>query len=431
MRFVAEHLLTMDGTGAVHSPGVVDVIDGVVSWSGPASDAPASDDEVTGVAGLLMPGLVDIHAHTPMLMLRGTGEGLPTDRWLHEVMWPREGRLEEDDVRAAMLLGASELLSNGVTTTSEMYFFGDAVAEGAEIAGLRCVVASPLIEASDFARFGSVDDQLANIARMRERWRGHPLVEVGVGPHSAYALSEDALRRVSALVAADPMLVHTHVAEQPNEGDEVTARTGLTVPAYLDRLGLMTSRTVAAHCVWVTSEDIELMAARGVSVAHCPASNGHHASGIAPVAAMRAAGIRVGIATDGPASHDRLDLFDDIRTAIRLARIGAMDASAMPAADALAMATSEAADAIGRPDLGRLVPGSKADMIAIDLGEPGFDPIFGTHELVSRVVWAGSPEAVRNVWVHGRRVIADGECLTVDRPAARREVTERALRLVS
>jgi 5-methylthioadenosine/S-adenosylhomocysteine deaminase len=237
MRHLAEHLLTMDGTGRVHSPGVVDVEDGTVTWAGAAADAPPSAFEGVSVRGLLMPGLVDIHAHTPMLLLRGTGEGLATDRWLVEVMWPREGRLVEDDVRAAMALGASELLTNGITTTSEMYFFGDAVAEGALAAGMRCVVAAPLIEARDFARFGSVDEQLANISSMRERWLGHHLIEVGVGPHSAYALSEDALTKVSALVAMDPMLVHTHIAEQPWEGDEVTARTGLTVPAYLDRLG--------------------------------------------------------------------------------------------------------------------------------------------------------------------------------------------------
>jgi 5-methylthioadenosine/S-adenosylhomocysteine deaminase len=429
MRYVADHLLPMDEAGSVHSPGVVDVVDGVVAWSGPAAAAPRWDGPLRTVTGALIPGMVDIHAHTPMLLLRGTGEGLPTDRWLVEVMWPREGRLEADDVLAAMQLGASELLLNGVTTTSEMYFFGDAVAEGAATVGLRCIVAAPLIEAPDFARFGSVEDQLENISGMRDRWRGHELIEIGVGPHSGYALSRGALQRVSTLVASDPMLVHTHVAEQPTEFDAVAAETGLTAIAYLDEVGLLTDRTVAAHCVWVTSDDIELMAARSVSVAHCPASNGHHASGIAPVAAMRAAGIRVGIATDGPASHDRLDLFDDMRTAIRLARIGAMDASAMPARTALEMTTSEAAAAVGRPDLGRLVPGCRADMVALDLDQPGFDPIFGEDALFDRIVWAGSPSAVRDVWVQGRQVVRDRACLTADRSALRADVTRRALLL--
>jgi len=381
------------------------------------------------VRGLIMPGMVNIHAHTPMLLLRGTGEGLPTDRWLVDVMWPREVRLVEDDVRWAMQLGASELLLNGVTTTSEMYFFGDAVAEGAEAAGLRCIVAAPLIEAPDFAKFGSIDDQLSSIRLMRDRWRGHPLIEVGVGPHSAYALSRDALSRVSELVADDPMLVHTHIAEQPHEGDGVMRETGLTVPAYLDQLGLLTNRTVGAHCVWVTAADIELLAARGVGVAHCPVSNGRHASGIAPIGAMRLAGIKVGIATDGPASHDRLDLFDDMRTAVRFARIAQMDASLLTARTVLAMTTAEAAAAVGRPDLGRLTPGSRADMIALDLDGPGFDPIFGADELFNRVVWAGSPAAVRDVWVNGCQVVAERQCLTIDRSEARREVTQRALRL--
>ncbi|MEO7397314.1 MAG: amidohydrolase family protein [Ilumatobacteraceae bacterium] len=431
MRYVAEHLITMDSAGSVHSPGVVDIAEGFVTWSGPHAQAPETAAEVVRVAGLTMPGMINIHAHTPMLLLRGTGEGLPTDRWLLEIMWPREARLVVDDVREAMQLGASELLLNGVTTSSEMYFFGDAVAEGAAAAGLRCIVAAPLIESPDLAAFGTVADQLANIRAMRTRWRDHALIEVGVGPHSAYALSRDALELVAALIADDPMLVHTHIAEQPHEGDGVLQATGMTVPAYLDQLGLLTSRTVGAHCVWVTPADIELMAARGVSVAHCPSSNGRHASGIAPITEIRAAGINVGIATDGPASHDRLDLFEDMRTASRYARIARMDAAAMTARTLLEMVTSQAAAAVGRADLGRLTPGSRADMVALDLDEPGFDPILGDDELFSRVVWAGSPAAVRDVWVGGQQVVAGRRCLTIDRSNARRDITARALRLTS
>ncbi len=431
VRYLAEHLV-VDAAEGVLTDAVLDVEAGAVVWSGPRAAAPdpGGSAEVR-LDGLVVPGLVNAHAHTPMLLLRGTGEGLPTDRWLVEVMWPREGRLVEGDVAWAMRLGATELLLNGVTTTNEMYFFGDAVAEGAAAAGIRCLVSAPLIEAEDFARFGSVDEQLANISGMRARWRDHHLVEVGVGPHAAYSLSRDTLERVAAQVADDPMLVHIHIAEQPHEGDEVTRRTGSTVPAYLDELGLLTSRTIGAHCVWITPDDIALMADRGTSVAHCPASNGRHASGIAPVAELRAAGVAVGLGTDGPASHDRLDLFEDMRTAVRYARIRAMDASMLTAADVLAMATTGSAAAMGRPDLGHLRPGATADFVRVDIGAPGFDPVFEPAQLIERLVWLGSAGSVRDVWVGGRQVVVAGACVTVERDEARRQVQQRALRLVT
>ncbi len=437
-RFSAENLVTMaptdSGMPEVHSPGVVDVDDGVVVWSGQASDAPPAPAgaPVVQVDGVLMPGMVDIHAHTPMLLLRGTGEGLPTDRWLTEVMWPREGRLTDIDVHWAMQYGAAELLRNGITTSSEMYFFGDALARAAAAAGLRCIVAAPLIEAADFADFaamGTIDAQLDAIRDLRRTWRGHRTIEIGVGPHAAYSLSRSTLESVAAAVADDPMLVHIHVAEQPGEAAAVERKTGKTVPSYLDELGLLSPRTVAAHCVWVTPGDIELFAERGVGVAHCPASNGRHASGIAPVDDMRRLGVKVGIATDGPASHDRLDLFEDVRTAARFARIRAMDASRMTAADLLSMVTSEAADAIGRPDLGRLTPGSRADMVSLDVHDDGFEPVLSPHELVARIVWAGSRASVRSVWVEGTQVVADGQCATVDRADARAKVIATARRL--
>jgi len=427
-RLVAEHVVTMDDGRSVFSPGVVDVDGAAIAWVGPEAEAPAFDGPVTRIAGVLLPGFVNAHAHTPMVLVRGAGEGLPTGRWLAEVMWPREARMTADDIAAAMQLGAAELLERGFTATSEMYFHPDAMAGAAEQAGLRAILAAPLLESALFdAR--PVTEQLAAIADLRATWRDHPLVEITVGPHSAYALSEAALLGVAELAAGEPMLVHVHVAEQPGEGDGVLERTGLTVPAYLDRLGLLTDRTLAAHGVWLTPADIELFAARGTSVAHCPASNGRHASGIAPVAAMRAAGITVGLGTDGPASHDHLDPFEEMRTALRYARIAAADAGALEAGDVLAMATRGAADAIGRPDLGRLVAGAAADLVALRLDAATVADLSDPDELVGRIVWAGSPRDVDAVWVAGRLVVADGRCVTVDRAAAASEVVARAARL--
>lgn len=412
---------------ALHSPGVVDVSGGRVAWSGPAESAPVQEAPSVSLRGLLIPGLVNTHAHTPMVLLRGAGEGLPVSRWLTEVMWPREGRLTADDVEAAMTLGAGELLLNGITTSHEMYFLAEGVAQAASRAGLRCVVTPPVLVAADLARFGTWEEQVAEMVVLAERWDGHPLVTVGFGPHSAYALSEETLLRVAELSALHGMHIQIHLDEQAREGDDVRQRTGLSVTAYLDRLGIFATRAVAAHGVWLSPSDIEILAARPAGVAHCPCSNAKHASGMAPVAELRKAGIPVGLGTDGPASHDRLDLFEEMRWALRIARLRAGDAGAMGPFDVLTMATAEGAALLGRDDIGRLAPGCRADMVLLDT-DP-LMPVVDEGDLLTHLVYSGSPSLVRDVWVEGERVVSGGQPLKIDMADARRDVTGRARRL--
>lgn len=431
-RIQADHVLTTVDT--VHSPGIVDFEGDTIVWSGAAADAPDRPGaEPTFVSGALVPGLVNIHAHTPMTLLRGAGENLPVDRWLHEVMWPREGKLTFEDVVAGMRLGAAELLGNGITTSVEMYFHGEAVARAAADARLRCVVTAPIIEDAQLARFGTWQDQLAEMVAMHHRWAGSDLIEIGIGPHAAYSTSEECLRAVSDTAAENDMLVHIHVDEARWEDAAVRERTGgYGATEWLEHLGMLRSRVIAAHCVWVSDEDLATFAANRVAVAHCPCSNSKHGSGAARVRAMLDAGVTVGLGTDGPASHHRLDLFEEMRMAMRLARVVSHDPLALTPYEVLAMATSRAADAIGRPDLGRLTPGSKADMIAVDLSDPAFHPVVeGEDDLVSRIVWGGSPEAVTAVWVGGEEVARNGSVHTVDVTSAMAEVTERAGRLAS
>lgn len=430
-RYLADHLIPMDAGGSIHSPGVMDVEEGKVVWVGRAEDAPTRVGAPTErVEGVLLPGMVNIHCHTPMVLLRGAGENLPVDQWLHEVMWPREARLTPEDVEVGMASGAAELLAGGVTTSMEMYFYGEAVAAGAVWAGLRCVVTAPLIEDAKLSKFGTMRDQLDQMTELADRWEASDLIQVGIGPHAVYSLSERCLQEVAEAAAAHRMLIHIHVDEQEWEVEAVRRQTGMSATAYLAKLGILDSPTMAAHSVWVSREDIEILADAGAGVAHCPCSNSKHASGIAAVAEMRAAGIPVGIATDGPASHHRLDLFEEMRMALRLARIRSHDASALLPHDALAMVTSEAADAIRRPDLGRLAPGNPADMIAVSTTDPAFGPVIpGEDDLVSRLVWSGSPSAVHSAWVGGRRVVQDGKVLTVDVEAVGQDVSRRAARL--
>lgn len=426
VRHASDHLLTMQAAPSIIAAGVVDVADGRVVWAGPRDEAPDHDGPASHHEGLLMPGMVNTHAHSPMVLLRGAGEGLPVSRWLTEVMWPREGRLTPDDVRWGMTLGAGELLANGITTSHEMYFMGDAVAEAAAGAGLRAVVTPPLLVGDDLARLGTWQEQLNDIGRMADVYDDHPLVTVGVGPHSVYALDEEPLRAVTELAADRDLHVQIHVAEATDEDADVRTTHGMGVPAYLEHIGMLDLHVVAAHSVWMDDADIDLWATHDVGVAHCPMSNGKHGSGICRVTDLRAKGVPVGIATDGPSSHDRLDLFEEMRAAIHLARLRD-GADAMGPADALTMVTREAAQVLGRTDLGVLSAGARADMVLVDTTSLG--PVVDPDDLLTHLVWSGSPSLVQSVWVGGRQVVDHGEPTHVDVPRARQQVATRARRL--
>lgn len=433
-RYHAPHVVTQDEQDRWLSPGVVEVADGGITFVGAPAELAGTppDAEVTEhhLDGLLLPGFVNAHAHSPMVLLRGAGEGLPVDRWLTEVMWPREARLTREDVGWGMTLGAAQLLRGGVTTSVEMYFETGAVADAARAAGLRCVVTPPVLIAADLSELGTWEQQLERAVAYAHAFAEDPLVEVGLGPHSAYAVPEAPLREIARLAVEEGLLVHIHVAEARHEGDGILEQHGVSVPRYLADLGMLEARMLAAHSVWLGDDDITLFAAEQVGVAHCPMSNGKHASGIARVTDLRAAGVPVAIATDGPASHDRLDLFEEMRTAIRLARLRAGDASAFGPRDALRMVTREAADAIGRADLGAIEVGRRADLLHVRTDGPAFTPVVETpSDLLTHLVWSGSPELVDRVWVEGREVVRDGAVQMVDVEAAVAEVTTRARRL--
>ncbi|MTV24819.1 amidohydrolase [Nitriliruptoraceae bacterium ZYF776] len=430
MRLRAPHVLTQDAADRHLLDGVVDILDGRIAWVGPAVDAPTHPGLPTvHLDGALLPGFVDAHAHTPMVLLRGAGQDLPVDRWLREVIWPREARLTADDVRWGMTLGGAELLAGGVTTSVEMYFSPSATVAAAAEVGLRTVVLAAVLVDDALAHLGTWEHQLAAATRLAAAHRDDPLTEIGVGPHAAYTVPPEALRGIGEVARAEGLLVHTHVAEGRHEGDVITAEHGVSVPRYLDDLGVLDGRALLAHGVWLDDADVALLAARGTGVAHCPASNAKHASGLAPVRALRAAGVPVAIATDGPASHDRLDLFEEMRTAIRQARLREGDAQALGARDALRMVTREAADALGREDLGALEVGRRADLQHLRLDEVA--PIVAPGDVPAQLVWSGGPHLVDRVWVGGREVVRDGRVTTVDVAEARAEVTTRARRLAS
>jgi 5-methylthioadenosine/S-adenosylhomocysteine deaminase len=426
-RFTARAAVVGDRAGTVVPDAVVDVEDGRIHWIGSAAEAPEAPDATrVALPGVLLPGLVNAHSHAPMVLFRGQGEGLPLDRWLGEVMWPREARLTGDDVEAAMTAASAELLRNGVTTSVEMYFSPERIAAAVGRTGARAVIATPLIPLPGFP---PVDEQLSAAAALAGSAPAGGRVEYGLGPHAAYTVPLPVLADAARLAREHDLLLHLHVAETATEGADLLARHGLSVPSLLAAHDVLGGRVLAAHCVHMDDGDLELWAEYDVAVAHCPASNAKLASGVARLRDMLDRGIRVGLGTDGPASNDALDLLADARLAAQLARLAAGDATALSAAEALWLATGASADALGRPDLGQLAVGRRADLVHVDTRDLVFEPVGDLTDVLTHLVWSGGGRYVRDVWVDGQQVVADGVCTTVDAEALRADVATRAARL--
>ena len=438
-RLAAPALLPCDPACSVVRDGVVDIgADGRITWCGPRSVAPVlpASAAVRELDGLLLPGLVNAHCHTPMTVLRGMGGDLPLLRWLTEVMWPAEAKLTGPDVRAGMLLGCVEMLRAGVTTSVEMYFYADEVIDAVLSAGSRVVLTPGIIDAPGWDRLGSWEQMLAEVsARIDADGLRHgpgERIELGYGPHAAYTLPAKALSEVAAAARERGALMHIHLAETTDEDAAQRAEYG-SVPRMLEQLGALGGRVLAAHAVHLDAEDIALLARRRVAVAHCPGSNAKLAAGTAPVVALRRAAVPLALGTDGPASSDDLDLWSHARLAGRLARLASGNAAELTAADLLLLATRHGAAAIGRDDLGALEAGRWADVVHVSTDDPAFlglDAGPGADAgLVSNLVWAGGGRLVRDVWVAGEQVLAGGEPTRVDRRAAQAGARAVAARL--
>lgn len=414
-RLRAPIVLPCDPGCSVLRDGVVDVADdGRLGYVGPVAEAPPTDAPVRDLPGILLPGLVNAHAHSPMTLLRGMGGDLPLLRWLNEVIWPAEARLVPDDVHAGMLLGCVEMLRAGVTTSAEMYFHGERLVDAVLEAGSRVLLGGPLLDLPGLDWRATVTELDKWIDADGLRFGPGDRIEIGYGAHSAYMLPADALPVIAGHAVERGALVQIHVAEAAGEDTQQRARYG-SVPRMLAELGVLDGRVVAAHAVHLSDEDIALFARHGVGVAHCPGSNAKLASGIARLVDLRSAGVAVGLGTDGPASNDDLDLWEDARLAALLARLATGDATAVTARDALLLATRGGADALGRDDIGALETGRWADLVHVDADSAFVGGLsVPDPQLLANLVWAGGSRTVRDVWVAGERVVEGGEPTRVD-----------------
>ena len=423
-RYAADTIVTCDSNNSVYSPGVIDVEDGKITWMGNLGDEEDREVQTHKIGGLLMPGLVNAHCHTPMTLVRGAGDGLPLQRWLTEAMWPREGKMDEEDAYWGMTLGSAEMFRAGVTTSCEMYLFEEALVEAANSSGARLVM-TPGVFKSSYS-----DSRLQNFTDFYNRHHNpEGRITVGLGPHSAYDLGIQACIELAEFARSLDVLLHIHLAETREESSQLESEYGKSIVEILSENGILEGNVLAAHCVWLNDNDISLLADSNVSVAHCPVSNMKLGSGIAPIGKMLEKGITIGLGTDGPASNDTLDLWEEVKIAVLLARVNNLDATLITPTEALGMATRKSANAIGLNRVGSLEVGWEADMIRIDTNCSTFTPSTDLNETLAHLVWSGSNRSVTDVWIAGSKVLSEGDLVTIDEKRALREVKERAFRL--
>jgi 5-methylthioadenosine/S-adenosylhomocysteine deaminase len=354
---------------------------------------------------VLIPGLVNLHTHAAMALMRGLADDLPLMQWLKEHIWPAEARhVSPEFVRDGTLLACAEMLRGGITCFNEMYFFPEAAAEAVLQSGLRAVLGLIALEfASPYA--GDADDYLRKGLATRDAFRGEARLGFAMAPHAPYTVSDRSFRKILTLADQLELPIHIHLHETADEVRSGLAEQGLRPLARLAELGLITPGLIAVHMVHLEPAEIALVAQHGAHVAHCPSSNLKLASGIAPVAAMLAAGINVGLGSDGAASNNRLDLFTEMRSAALLAKGASGDATVLPAHRSLAMATLHGARALGLGErIGSLVPGKAADIVAVDLSAIEMQPCY---DVASHLVYAAGREQVSHVWVDGELLLAN------------------------
>jgi len=385
------------------------------------------DDELDADGGLVMPGLVNAHTHHAMTLLRGYADDKPLDRWLREDIWPVEAELEPEDVRVGAELGLVELIKAGATSLSDMYFHVPEIAAGVDEAGFRAVLGHTAITVGkdDEAARADVQESL-DVAREFDG-AADGRITTTFQPHSLTTVGEEYLREFAPKARDAGLAIHFHANESPGEVEPLVEDHGKRPLEYADDCGLLTEETFIAHGTHLDETEIELLAERGTGVAHNPAANTKLASGIAPVAALREAGVTVGIGTDGPASNNDLSPFDDVRDAAMIGKLGADDPSAIPADAAVEMATRGGADLLGI-DSGRVEAGANADLIVVDLEKPHLTPV---HDLVSHLAYATNGADVRHTVCDGRVLMRDREVLTLDEKRVIERASEHAHDLVA
>ena len=428
---LGDWIVTMDSDGTVIENGAVAIDDGVIIAIGPASEITATHparETLAGDSRIVMPGLVNGHSHAAMTLLRGVADDLALMDWLQNYIFPAEVEfVDAEFVRIGTELACWEMIRGGTTTFVDMYYYPDTIAEVVESCGMRALISATVID----QRSPDAEDAGDSIAKGNgfiERWLDrNPRITPIFGPHANYTLNAEQLAATREAAMKHGVPISIHVSESPFEVQYAKDNYGTTSIAMYESIGFFEGPTIAAHVVWPTEDEISILARRKVGVIHNPTSNMKIASGVAPITDMLAAGVRVGLGTDGAASNNDLDMWEEMRLAAFLQKVERMDPTAIPAMTVLSMATSGGATAIGLGDsIGTLEPGKRADLIQVAFDDVHHVP---TYDVISHLVYVSDEQGVASVVVDGRVLMKDRELLTIDTDRVRREATALAARI--
>jgi 5-methylthioadenosine/S-adenosylhomocysteine deaminase len=435
--FINAHILTMDKNLTQHSPGALAVSgDGIVAV-GPEDEIRkeyTGKESIDCKGSILMPGLVNAHTHVPMTLLRGIADDLRLDVWLQGYMWPVEREFASREfVHLGTSIACAELIRSGVTTFNDMYFYEEEVAKATAQAGMRAVCGQSILKfPTPDAK--SYDDSMVQARDYIQRWKDHPLIIPSIAPHAPYTCTDDILRATSELAQEFDVPLHTHLSETLLEVENMRNENGMPVIPYVKKQGLLEAKVIAAHCVHIDPGEIRTLHHAGAGVSHNPSSNLKLASGFAPVNKMLDVGLNVGIGTDGPASNNDLDMFEEVRLAAFIAKAVTNDPTSLPASQALLMGTRLGAQALHIGHLtGSLTPGRRADLILVDLSPIHNSPSFkrSADNTYAQIVYASKSTDVTDVMVNGKWLMRDRKLLTVNEEELLAEAADIAKKIDS
>ncbi len=410
-------ILTLDHDNTIIENGAVAVVDDTIAEIGPEErlrEKYPGAERLTAEKGLVMPGLINVHTHAAMSCLRGIADDLPLMTWLQEYIFPVETSLTGEIVYQATRLSALEMIRSGTTTFCDMYLFAKDVARATAESGMRAWLGEGMFDFPS-PNYGRPDAGIVYVDELFELYRDHSLINITTDPHSTYTCSPELLEQIKKQAERNQALFVIHLSETADEVENIRKQYGNSPVNHLESLGLLDSQVVAAHCVVLTEKEINLLARRNVKVAHCPESNMKLASGVAPIPALLAAGITVGLGTDGCASNNDVDMFGEMDTAAKLQKVHLLDPTVMNAAQTLDLATMGGARLLGADKIiGSLEPGKKADMIVLEFNQPHLTPLYN---IPSHLVYGARGADVVHSVINGRIVMRNRDIVTLDEEA--------------
>lgn len=422
-------IVTMNPERRIIQKGIIGINNGVIEVISDASLGRWPAKRTINAAGkVIIPGLINTHTHVPMTLFRGISDDLDLNDWLTKYIFPAEAKnVDEAFVRAGTRLGLAEMIRGGTTTYCDMYYFEDAIAEETKKAGMRGVLGETIIQ-FPVADNKTPGEAMAYTERFIKRWQNDPLIVAAAAPHAPYTVSTEDLKAIRAMSDRLNSPVIIHVAETKKERDDILAKYGKTPVEYLNSIGFLSSRTIAAHTVWLTDNEIDILKRNGVGSAHNPQSNMKLASGVAPIPAMLAKDVAVGLGTDGAASNNDLNMWEEMDTAAKLHKQYSGDPKTLPAEQAFEMATIRGARALHLDKItGSLEVGKRADIAIVDFDGLNQTPFYNIY---SHLVYSTKANDVRTVIINGRIVMLDRRLLTLNESAIKRDANSYRVAII-